>query len=117
MERKKESHIGKNLRRLQILVPSRQAFGPISVRGWTYLGKGMPHKTSFRTTQLQISNDCGVKTAINKSNFPILKRLAIYRLTLNPECFREPHWQAIDARVTMPWQSRAELRIKLFSSF
>ena len=86
-------------------------------RGRTYLGKGMPHKTSFRTTQLQISNDCGVKTAINKSNFPILKRLAIYRLTLNPECFREPHWQAIDARVTMPWQSRAELRIKLFSSF
>ena len=111
MERKKESHIGKNLRRLQILVPSLSSgFG----RGWTYLGKGMPHKTSFRTTQLQISNDCGVKTAINKSNLPILKRLAIYRLTLNPECFREPHWQAIDARVTMPWQSRAELRIKLF---
>jgi len=59
------------------------------VRGRTYLGKGMPHKTSFRTTQLQISNDCGVKTAINKSNFPILERLA-----LNPGCFREPHWHA-----------------------
>jgi hypothetical protein len=75
MERKKESHIGENLRRLQILVPSRQAFGPIPGRGRTYLGKGMPHKTSFRTTQLQISNDCGVKTAINKSKFPILERL------------------------------------------
>ena len=89
MERKKESHIGENLRHLQILVPSRQAFGLISGRGRTYLGKGMPHKTSFRTTQLQISNDCGVKTAINKSNFPILERLA-----LNPGCFREPHWRA-----------------------
>jgi len=38
----------------------------------------MPHKTSFRTTQPQISNDCGVKTAINKSNFPILERLVGY---------------------------------------
>lgn len=54
----------------------------------------MSHKTSFRTTQPQISNDSGVKTAINKSNFPILERLAIYRLTLNPGCFREPHWHA-----------------------
>jgi oxalate decarboxylase len=54
----------------------------------------MSHKTSFRTTPPQISNDCGVKTAINKSNFPILNRLAIYRLTLNPRCFREPHWHA-----------------------
>ena len=75
MERKKESHIGENLRRLQILVPSRQAFGPIPGRGRTYPGKGMPHKTSSRTISPQISNDCGVKTAINKSKFPILERL------------------------------------------
>ncbi len=74
----------------------------------------MPHKTSFRTISPQISNDCGVKTAINKSNFPILERLAIYRLTLNPGCFRKLHWHANDARVTMPWQSRAAVRIKLF---
>ena len=54
----------------------------------------MSHKTSFRTTPPQISNDCGVKTPINKSNFPILRGLAIYRLTLNPGCFREPHWHS-----------------------
>lgn len=54
----------------------------------------MAHKTSFRTTKPQISNDCGVKTAINKSNFPILNGMAIYTLTINPGCFREPHWHA-----------------------
>ena len=54
----------------------------------------MSHKTSFRTTPPQISNDCGTKKAINKSNFPILNGMAIYTLTINEGCFREPHWHA-----------------------
>jgi oxalate decarboxylase len=54
----------------------------------------MSHKTSFRTTPPQIDNAFGRKIAINQSNFPILKGLAIYRLTLNEGCFREPHWHA-----------------------
>lgn len=54
----------------------------------------MTHKTSFHTTDPEFSSDCGTKTAIRKSNFPILRNLAIYRLTIQPGCFREPHWHA-----------------------
>lgn len=30
----------------------------------------------------------------NKANFPILRNLALYHLTIQPGCFREPHWHA-----------------------
>lgn len=54
----------------------------------------MSHKFSLRTTKPQIANEYGRKVAANKANFPILDRLSLYRLTINPGCFREPHWHA-----------------------
>jgi hypothetical protein len=39
----------------------------------------MPHKTSFRTTPAQISNDCGTKKAINISIFVSCIVLKIYK--------------------------------------
>lgn len=54
----------------------------------------MSHKFPLHTLAPQFSNSCGTKTSVNKSNFPILQGLAIYRLVINEGCFREPHWHA-----------------------
>lgn len=54
----------------------------------------MSHKFSLLAATPQFSNDCGTKTSVNQSNFPILDGLSIYRLVIQAGCFREPHWHA-----------------------
>ncbi len=54
----------------------------------------MSHKFPLHSAEPQLSNSYGTKTSVNKSNFPILEGLSIYRLTINEGCFREPHWHA-----------------------
>ena len=54
----------------------------------------MSHKFPLSKTQPDISSELGSKTTANKSNFPILNRLSVYRLVVNEGCFREPHWHA-----------------------
>jgi oxalate decarboxylase len=40
----------------------------------------------------QFANDFGSRTSVNRANFPVLSNMALYRLVLEPEAFREPHW-------------------------
>ncbi|MEX1118645.1 MAG: cupin domain-containing protein [Terrimicrobiaceae bacterium] len=54
----------------------------------------MSHKLSLNSLTPQISGPLGTKTAATKANFPILKGLSLYHLTIRPGCFREPHWHA-----------------------
>lgn len=54
----------------------------------------MSHKQSLLETAPLYSTELGSKTAITKSDLPILERLSIYRLVINEGCFREPHWHA-----------------------
>lgn len=52
------------------------------------------HKLSLNSEPPQVDGPFGRKVAGNKANFPILKGLSVYRLTVRPGCFREPHWHA-----------------------
>jgi oxalate decarboxylase len=54
----------------------------------------MSHKFPLHATKPQLSTDCGTKTSVNKTNFPILKGLSLYHLVIKDGCFREPHWHA-----------------------
>lgn len=54
----------------------------------------MSHKFSLDSAEPHFANAYGAKRAANKASFPILERLSIYRLTIHPGCFREPHWHA-----------------------
>jgi oxalate decarboxylase len=54
----------------------------------------MTHKLPLGSITPQVDTPFGRKVAANKEGFPILKGLAIYRLTIRPGCFREPHWHA-----------------------
>lgn len=54
----------------------------------------MSHKFALSSTVPQFANAAGAKAMVNRSNFPILSGLSLYRLTVNPGCFREPHWHA-----------------------
>ena len=54
----------------------------------------MVHKFSLHSIQPQIFNSCGSRTSATRSNFPLLQRLSLHRLVVQPSCFREPHWHA-----------------------
>lgn len=54
----------------------------------------MAHKFPLHSVQPQISNSCGSRTSATKTNFPMLERLSLHRLVVQPGCFREPHWHA-----------------------
>ncbi len=54
----------------------------------------MSHKFPLAETSPQLATPCGTKTQANRANFPILRGLALYRLSISPGCFREPHWHA-----------------------
>lgn len=66
----------------------------MTVHGVSPLIFTMSHKLSLHAIPPQFSNEFGSKTSADKSNFPILHRLAMYRLVVNEGCFREPHWHA-----------------------
>ncbi len=36
----------------------------------------------------------GLRIKANKKNFPILRGMSLYKLILNPQGIREPHWHA-----------------------
>lgn len=54
----------------------------------------MSHKFPLAETSPQLTTPFGTKTQANKVNFPILRGLALYRLSITESCFREPHWHA-----------------------
>ena len=50
------------------------------------------HVFSVDKTPPQFANEFGSRTSVNRTNFPILSGMALYRLVLEPGAFREPHW-------------------------
>ena len=54
----------------------------------------MAHKLSLNDVPPRVSNAFGKKVTASKANFPILRGLSLYRVTLHEGCFREPHWHA-----------------------
>ena len=59
-----------------------------------HLPPAMSHRFPLSSTAPQFANAAGAKIMANRTNFPILDRLALYRLRIAPGCFREPHWHA-----------------------
>lgn len=51
-----------------------------------------PHVFPLAKIQPQFSCQWGARTSASRANFPILDGMALYRLTLEPGGFREPHW-------------------------
>lgn len=54
----------------------------------------MAHKLSLNDVPPRFANVAGKKITASKANFPILRGLSLYRVTLHEGCFREPHWHA-----------------------
>ncbi|HWK81256.1 MAG TPA: cupin domain-containing protein [Thermomicrobiales bacterium] len=52
------------------------------------------HVRSLWTAECEYSGPLGSLTRLNATSFPILKRLSIKRLILQPGAIREPHWHA-----------------------
>ena len=50
------------------------------------------HVSPLGKTRPQFANDFGSRTSVNRTNFPMLSEMALYRLVLEPGAFREPHW-------------------------
>lgn len=54
--------------------------------------KMRPHSVSLAKVSPDYKTACGIRRRLTKTNFPLLQDLAIYQLTIEPGCFREPHW-------------------------
>jgi oxalate decarboxylase/phosphoglucose isomerase-like protein (cupin superfamily) len=50
------------------------------------------HVFPLAKTAPQFANEFGSRTSVNRTNFPMLSGMAFYRLVLQAEAFREPHW-------------------------
>ncbi len=74
----------------------------------------MSHKFPLRATPPQVSTPLGTKIQANRANFPILRGLSLYRLTITAGCFREPHWHANADELGYCLAGR--LRVTIFAS-
>ena len=52
------------------------------------------HHFRFSQQTPQNSSELGARILATKSNFPALQGMSLYKLTLNPQAVREPHWHA-----------------------
>jgi oxalate decarboxylase len=52
------------------------------------------HSLSLTKLPPQDDTPYGSRSCITKANLPILEDLSIYRVIIEPGCFREPHWHA-----------------------
>jgi oxalate decarboxylase len=53
-----------------------------------------PHVRKLGTARTQHESELGSIRRLDKDNFPILERISIKRLTIEPGAIREPHWHA-----------------------
>src|SRR3954469_12265668 len=53
----------------------------------------MHHFRFSEQTPRNVSEN-GYRIEATKSNFPALRNMALYKLSLNPQAIREPHWHA-----------------------
>lgn len=54
----------------------------------------MTHHLSFHALKPQDASNGGYRVRATKSNFPALQGMSLYKLTLQPQAIREPHWHA-----------------------
>ena len=50
------------------------------------------HSISLEKMVPQNRTPYGSRTWATKANFPLLQGMALYRLVIEENCFREPHW-------------------------
>ena len=53
-----------------------------------------PHVRSLSAAEAQHESELGSIRRLNEDSFPILERISIKLLTLEPGAIREPHWHA-----------------------
>jgi oxalate decarboxylase len=57
---------------------------------------------------------CGARSVVNAANFPALRGMSLYRLAIEPGCFREPHWHPNADE--LGYCTKGELLVTVFSS-
>jgi oxalate decarboxylase len=62
----------------------------------------------------QDKGPCGTRTAATKAHFPALTGMSLYRLTIEPGCFREPHWHPNADE--LGYCTKGEVLVTVFSS-
>jgi oxalate decarboxylase len=58
------------------------------------MASSSPHVRSLREAPVQHESDGGSIRRLTKDAFPMLERISIKRLVIEPGCLREPHWHA-----------------------
>jgi oxalate decarboxylase len=58
------------------------------------MSSSSPHVRSLAEAEVQHESELGSIRRLTKANFPILERISIKRLTIEPGAIREPHWHA-----------------------
>jgi oxalate decarboxylase len=58
------------------------------------MSSSSPHVRSLRDAEVQHGSELGEIRRLNKESFPILERISIKRLVIEPGAVREPHWHA-----------------------
>src|SRR6201992_1347723 len=58
------------------------------------MASSSPHVRSLREAEVQHSSDAGSIRRLTRRAFPLLERIWIKRLVIEPGCLREPHWHA-----------------------
>lgn len=53
-----------------------------------------PHHFRLSTVRPQLVTSAGSRTAVTAREFPTLRGMSLYKLAIEPGCFREPHWHA-----------------------
>ena len=70
----------------------------------------------FRLSTLapQDQGPCGSRTAVTSQNFPALEGMSLYKLSIEPGCFREPHWHPNADE--MGYCTKGKVLVTVFSS-
>lgn len=68
----------------------------VAVPGAAPAAGGAPHRHSFRLSAVapQLVTPAGTRTQATVREFPALRGMSLYKLAIEPGCFREPHWHA-----------------------
>lgn len=72
------------------------------------------HHFRFSEQTPQDQSDHGYRILATKANFPVLKNMALYKLVLNPQALREPHWHANADE--LGYCTKGEVIISLYSN-
>jgi len=58
------------------------------------MSSSSPHVRKLAAAEAQHASELGSIHRLSRDNFPILERISIKRLVLEPGAIREPHWHA-----------------------